>query len=260
MFDSVTPWTAAQSLPALHCLLEFAQTHVHWVSDAIQPSHPLSLLFPFALNPSSIRVFSNESALRIRWPKYWKFSFSISPSNEYSGLISFRIDWIDLLQATLKSLLQHHNLTASILWTFLMVQLLYSYMAIGKPQLWLHGPLSAKCFPLIKKKKKKSWGSNAGLLCSPWILASILRVALKLQNSCLCNSHHIIVLGSKKRWGDTGGPLDVFVLYVAWKGLSSQLGPSVLATPIHRRPLTHQAKGNTVDSFWKVKNHVKSES
>ena len=142
------------SLPALHCLLEFAQTHVHWVSDAIQPSHPLLPPFPLVLNLSSIRVFSNESALRIRWPKYWKFSFSISPSNEYSGLISFRIDSIDLLQATLKSLLQHHNLKALILWTFLMVQLLYSYMTVGKPQLWLHGPLSAKCFPLIKKKKK----------------------------------------------------------------------------------------------------------
>ena len=96
--------------PVHHQLLKLAQTHVHWVSDAIQPSHSLLLLpsiFP------SIRVFSNESVLHIRWPKYWSFCFSIRPPNEYSGLISFRIDWFDLLavQGTLKSLLQHHNFT-----------------------------------------------------------------------------------------------------------------------------------------------------
>ena len=92
----------------LHHLQELAWTHVHWVSDAIQPSHPRPLLLPPSIFPS-IRVFSSESALRIRWPKYW--SFIISPSNEYSGLISFRIDWFDLLavQGTLKSLLQHHS-------------------------------------------------------------------------------------------------------------------------------------------------------
>ena len=97
--------------PVLHHLLELAQTHVHWGGDAIQPSHPLLLLPPIF---PSIRVFSNESALRIRWPKYQ--SCSISPSNEYSGLISFRIDWFDLLavQGTLKSLLQHHSLKAPI--------------------------------------------------------------------------------------------------------------------------------------------------
>ena len=98
-------------LPFLHQLPELAQTHVHHVSDAIQPSHPCC---PLLLLPSifpSIRVFSNESALHIRWPKYWSFSFSISPSNEYSGLISFRMDWLDLLavQGILKSLLQHHS-------------------------------------------------------------------------------------------------------------------------------------------------------
>ena len=91
--------------PVLHYLLEFAQTHVHWVSDAMQPSDPL--LSPL-LPPSifhSIRVFSNESALHIRWPKYWHFSFNISPSNEHPGLISFRMDWLDLLavQGALKS-------------------------------------------------------------------------------------------------------------------------------------------------------------
>ena len=91
----------------LHHLPELAQTHVHWVSDAIQTSHPLSSPSPPAFNLSQHQVFSNESALHIRWLKFWNFSFSISPSNEYSGLISFRMDWFDPLavQGTLKSLL-----------------------------------------------------------------------------------------------------------------------------------------------------------
>ena len=116
--------------PVLHYLPEFAQTHVHWVGDDIL-CHPLLLLpsvFP--------RVFSNESTLPIRWPKYWSFSFSFSPSNEYSGLISFQIDWFDLLavQGTLKHLLQHHSSKASILWcsAFFMVQLSHPYMTTGK--------------------------------------------------------------------------------------------------------------------------------
>ena len=91
--------------PVHHQLLELIQTHVHQVSDAIQPSHPLSSPSPPTFNPSSIRIFSNDSVLHIRWPKYWSFSFSISPFNEYSGLISFRMDWLDLIavQGTLKS-------------------------------------------------------------------------------------------------------------------------------------------------------------
>ena len=108
--------------PVFHHLPALAQTHVHWVSDAIQPSHPLlSPLLPSTF--PSIRVFSSESALCIRWPKYWSFSFSISPSNESSGLISFRIDWFGLLavQGTLKSLLQHHSSKASIPWHSLVV-------------------------------------------------------------------------------------------------------------------------------------------
>ena len=81
-------------LPVHHQLLESTQTHIHWVGDDIQPSHPLSSLFPPTYNLSSIRVFSNESALSIRWPKYWSFSFNISPANEHPGLISFRMDWL----------------------------------------------------------------------------------------------------------------------------------------------------------------------
>ena len=104
-------------LPVHHHLPEFTQTHVHRVSDAIQPSHPLS--FPLLLPPilPSIRVFSNESTLRMRWPKYWSFSFSIIPYKEYPGLISFKMDWLDLfaVHGTLRSLLQHHSSKASIL-------------------------------------------------------------------------------------------------------------------------------------------------
>ena len=103
-------------LPVHHQLMEFIQTHVHRVGDAIQPSHPLSAFLLLPPIPPSIRVFSNESTLHIRWPKYWSFSFSISPSNEHPGLMSFRMDWLDLLavQGILKSLLQYHGSKASI--------------------------------------------------------------------------------------------------------------------------------------------------
>ena len=129
--DCITP-----GCPDPHHLPELAQVHVHWVDDAIQPSHPLSPISLLALKLPWIRVFSNESTLRIRWPNYWNFNFSISPSKEYSGLISFRIDWFDLLavQETLKSLLQHHSSKASILWcsAFFMTQLSHPYITTGK--------------------------------------------------------------------------------------------------------------------------------
>ena len=125
--------------PVHHQLPELAQTHVHQVSDAIQPPHPLSSPSPPTFSLSQHRglvVFSNESALCIRWPKYWSFSLSISPSDEYSRLISFRIDWLDLLavQGTLKSLLQHHSSKASILQhsALFIVQLSHPYMMTGK--------------------------------------------------------------------------------------------------------------------------------
>ena len=122
--------------PVHHQLLELAQTHVHQVSDAIQPSHPPSAPSPPDFNLFSIRVFSHESVLHIRWPKYWSFSFNISPSNKYSGLFSFRTDWLNLLalQGALKSLLQHHSSKASILRlsAFFMVQLSYPYMTTGE--------------------------------------------------------------------------------------------------------------------------------
>ena len=135
--DTLDPMNCSMpGLPVHHQLPEFTQTHIHRVGDAIQPS---ILCCPLLLLPSifhSIRVFSSESALCIRWPKYWSFSFSISPSNEYTGLISFTIDWFDLLatQGTLKSLLQHHSSKASILWhsAFFIVQLSHPCMTTGK--------------------------------------------------------------------------------------------------------------------------------
>ena len=137
MSDSVIPWTAAcqasLSISNSQSLLKLMP------SESVMPANHLILCHPLPLPPSifpSIRVFSNESVLHIRWPKYWSFSLSISPSNEYSGLISFRMDWLDLLavQGTLKSLLQHHSSKSSILWcsAFFIVQLSHPYMTTGK--------------------------------------------------------------------------------------------------------------------------------
>ena len=123
-------------LPVHHQLPKSNQTHVHWVSEAIQPSYPLSSPSPTTLNLLQHKgLFPYKSPLHIRWPKYWSFSFDISPSNENPGLISFRMDWLDLLevQGTLKSLLQHHSSNASILWcSAFKVQLSYPYMTTGK--------------------------------------------------------------------------------------------------------------------------------
>ena len=137
MCDSATSWTAVYqaslSITNSWSLLKLMSI------ELVMPSNRLILCRPLLLLPSvfpNIRVFSNESVLRIRWPQYWSFSFSITPSNEYSGLISFRMDWLDLLavQGTLKSLLQHHSSEASILRcsTFFIVQLSHPYVTTGK--------------------------------------------------------------------------------------------------------------------------------
>ena len=193
--SSVTQWcpTLCDSMdcsmpgfPVHYQLLELTQTHVHWLGDAIQPSLSLSSpspsifnfpsirvfsnesvlrirwpkywSFSYSISPSnfnfpSIRVFSNESVLRIRWPKYWSFSFSISPSNEHPGLISFRMDWLDLLavQGTLKGLLQHHSSKASILRcsAFFIVQLSYPYMTTGKTIALTRGTFVEKVMSLL---------------------------------------------------------------------------------------------------------------
>ena len=133
----MTPWTTARqaslSITSSWSLLKLTSI------ESVMPSNHLILCHPLLLLSSvfpSIRVFSNESALHIRWPKYWSFSFNISPSNEHSSLISFRMDWLDLLavQGSLKSLFQHHNSKASIIWcsAFFIVQLSHPYMTTGK--------------------------------------------------------------------------------------------------------------------------------
>ena len=134
----MTPWTAARQ--ASLSITNSQSPHKPISFVLVMPFNHLILCHPLLLLPSifpSIRVFSNESALRIRWPKYWSFSFNISPSNEHPGLISFRMDWLDLLavQGTLKSLLQHHSSKAPILRfsAFLIVQLSHPYMTTGKP-------------------------------------------------------------------------------------------------------------------------------
>ena len=154
-----SPWTAPYQAPRPSHLLEFSQIHQKFESVIL--SNHLILCHPLLPLPSvfpSIRVFSNESALCIRWPKYWSFSFSISLSNEYWGLISFRMDWLDLLvQRTLKSLLQHHSLKVSILWcsAFFMVQLSHPYMPIGKNILLTRqifvGKVSSLLFDMLSK-------------------------------------------------------------------------------------------------------------
>ena len=157
-------------LPVHHQLLDSTQTHVHRVGEVIQTSHPPSSPSPPALNLSQHQGLFNESALRIRWPKYWSFSFSISPSNENPGLISFRMDWLDLLsvQETLKSLLQHHSSKASILWcsAFFIVQLSHPYMTTGKTIALTRGTFVGKVMSLLssastllKKCNTPSWYS-----------------------------------------------------------------------------------------------------
>ena len=173
--------------PVYHQLLELTQAHIHRVSDAIQPSHPLSSPSPLPLFLPSIRVFSNESVLCIRWPKYWSFSFSGSPSNEYSGLISFRMDWLDLpaVQGTLKSL-QHHSSKASILQrsAFFMVQLSHPYMTTGKTialTRWTFvGKVMSLLFNMLSRLVitflPKKWSevkslSRVWLFVTPWTVA-----------------------------------------------------------------------------------------
>ena len=140
-------------LPVHHQLPELPQTQVHRVDDAIQPSHPLSSLLLLPSIFPSIRVFSNESALCIRWPKYWSFSFNLSPSNEHPGLISFRMDWLDLLavQGTLKRLLQHHSSKASILRcsAFFTVQLSHPCRTTGKTIALTTWTFVGKVMPLL---------------------------------------------------------------------------------------------------------------
>ena len=151
-----TPWSAAHQASLS---ITNSQNLLKLISiESVMPSTHLILCHPFLYTPSifpSIRVFSNESVLRIRQPKYWNFSCIISPSNEYSGLISFMMDWLELraVQGTLKRLTEHHSSKASILWcsVFFIVQLSHPYMILEKPYLWPDGPfLSKKCLWFLR--------------------------------------------------------------------------------------------------------------
>ena len=160
--------------------------------ESVTPSNHLILCHPLLLLPSiipSIRVFSNELALCIRWPKYWSFSFSISVSNEYSWLISFRIDWFDLLavQGTFKSLLPHHSLKSSILWcsAFFMVQLLHPYMIIGKT-------IALTTWTFVDKVMSLLFN-----MLSRFVIAVLPRSRCLLFRGC---SHHLQWSWSPRKW------------------------------------------------------------
>ena len=165
-----TPWIAARqaslSITNSWSLLKLMSI------ELVIPFNHLLLCHPLLLLPSifpSIRVFSNESALHIMWPKHWCFSFSISPSNEYSGLISFRMDWLDLLavQGTLKSLLQHHSSKASVLWcsAFFTVQLSHPYMTTGKTIALTRQTFVDKVMSLLIATQAGGWSSLHSALC-----------------------------------------------------------------------------------------------
>ena len=163
-------------LPVHHQLLEFTETQVYRVSDAIKPSHPLLPLLLLPPIPPSIRVFSNESTLCMRWPNYWSFRFSIIPSKEISGLISFKMESLDLLavQGTLMSLLQHHSSKASILRrsAFFTVQLWYPYMTTGKTialtRLTFVGKVMTLLYNVLSRLVITFLPSSMGLLLS-WL-------------------------------------------------------------------------------------------
>ena len=187
-------------LPVHHQFPESTQTHVHWVGGAIQPSHLLSSPSPPALNLPSIRVFSNESTLHMRWPMYWSFSFSISPSNEHPGLISFRMDWLDLhaVQGTLKSFLQHHSSKASVLWcsAFFTVQISHPYMTTGKTIALTRWTFVGKGMSLLFNMPSRlvitflprtsvQLLSRVWLFATPWIAARQASLSITISRSLL---------------------------------------------------------------------------
>ena len=185
--------------PVHHQLLELAQTHIHRIVDAI---NHLVLCHPLLLLPSifsSIRVFSNELTVHIMWPNYWSFSFSISSSNEYSELISLRIDWFDLLavHGTLKSLLQHHSLKASILWcsAFFMVQFSHLYMTTGKTVALTMWTFVSKAMSLLFNILcRLVIGFLPGSKLSPNFMAAItIRSDFGAQENKVCHYFHFFL-------------------------------------------------------------------
>ena len=232
----------------LHHLLEFALTHVHWVGDAIQPSHPLSSPSPPALNFPSIRVFSNESAVCIRWSKNWSLSFSISPSNEYSGLISFRIDWLNLLavQRTLKSpwasSLQHHSLKASGLWcsAFFMIQLSHPYMTTGKTIALTRWTFVSKVMSLLFNMLSRfviGFLPSSKYLLISW-LKSPSAVILEPKENKVCHCFHFFHIDLP--WRDGTRCHDLSFLIKFEKLLILQVFLSVLPPPVEKTSLLLQ--------------------
>ena len=196
------------SFPVHHQLLSI---------ELVMPPNPLILCHPLLFLPSifpSIRVFSNESVLHIRWPKYWSFSFSISASNEYSGLISFRIDWLDILavQGTLKSLLQHHSSKASVLWrsTLFIVQLSHPYMTTGKTIALTRWNLAGKVMSLLFNMLLAFLSRSKCLLIS-WLQSpsAVILEPAKIK-SCHCFHCFLIYLP----WSDGTGCHDLSFLNV----------------------------------------------
>ena len=216
--DSLWPHGPQHARPPVHHQLpEFTQTRVHWVGDAIQPSHPLSSPSPPAFNLSQQRVFSNVSVLCIRLPKDWSLCFNISSSNEHSGLISFRMDWLDLLavQGTLKSLIQHHSSKASILWhsAFFIVHLSHPYMTTGKTIALTKWTFVGKVISLLFNMLSKlviTFPKRSKCLLISWFQspsAVILEPKIKV---CYCLHHFPIYLP----WTDGTGCHDLSFLNV----------------------------------------------
>ena len=191
-------------LPAHHHLPEFTQTHVQRVGDAIQPSHPLSSPLLLPPIPPYIRVFSNESTLRMRWPKYWTFSFNIIPSKEHPGLISFRMDWLNLLaiQGTLKSLLQHHSSKASMLLcsAFFTVQLSHPCMTTGKTIALTRRTFVGKVMSLLFNMLSRlviTFLSRSKHLLISWMLAFKVRFSGDSYSCCQIFKMRSLMWGSE---------------------------------------------------------------
>ena len=213
MSDSATPWTAARqtslSITNSQSLLKLMSI------KSMMPSNHLILCHPLLLLPSIfpiIKIFSDESVLRIRWPKCWSFSFSISSSNEYSGLISFRIDWLDLLavQGTLKSLLQHHSSKASILQhsVFFMVQLSHPYMTTGKTVALTRWTFDSKVMSLVFNMPSRlviAFLPRGKCLLILWLQSSSAVIFRAQKNSLYCFYYFLICLP----WNDGTGCYDV---------------------------------------------------
>ena len=175
-----------------HQLTGLTQTHIHWVGDAIQPSYPLCPLLLLSSIFPSIRVFFKELVLHISWPKCWSVSFSISPSNEYSGLISFRMDWLDLLavQGTLKSLLQHHSSKASILWCSAFMTIgktiaLTRWTFVGKVMCLLFNMLSRLVIAFLPRSKRLSFHGCSHHLHRFWSPKNSVTVSIVSPSICM---------------------------------------------------------------------------